>query len=89
VLVSRAAKILRAQRVLHMHALGAAVERCADVALAVQTRLGPKAVVLAPSTGTVVVVDDYEPLVPGYPMRTRQRSKNALHVTITLTDEYC
>lgn len=88
VLVSRAAKRLRAERVLRLHALGAALERCADVALAVQAQLGEDVVEVAVATETVVVYDDYEPLVPGYPTRTKQRAKNALHVTLSLTDNY-
>lgn len=88
VLVSRAVKRLRAERVLRLHALGAALERCADVALAVQAQLGEDVVELATTTETVVVYDDYEPLVPGYPARTKQRSKNALHVTLSLTEKY-
>lgn len=88
VLVSRAVKRLRAQRVLRLHALGAALERCADVALEVQAQLGEDVVELATATETVVVYDDYEPLVPGYPARTKQRSKNALHITLSLTDNY-
>lgn len=88
VLVSRAIMLLRSQKVVHLHALGAALERCADVALAIQARLGDDAVVLSPTTDTVVVYDDYEPLVPGYPARTRKRSKNALHITVSLTDGF-
>lgn len=88
VLVSRAVKRLRVQRVVRLHALGAALERCADVALAVQAQLGKDVVELGTTTETVVVYDDYEPLVPGYPARTKKRSKNALHVTLSLTDKY-
>jgi Alba len=88
VLVSRALKCLRAHRVVRLHALGAALQRCADVALVVQEKAGVGAVVLAPTTDTVFVIDDYEPLVPGYPARSRRRPKSALHVTVTATKEF-
>lgn len=87
-LVARCLRSLRARRHVRLHSLGAALQRCADVALAVQNKAGADAVVIAPITGTVFVVDDYEPLVPGYPAQTRQRAKNALHVTITATDRF-
>jgi hypothetical protein len=88
-LVARVFAVLRKGTPAHLHALGAALQRCADVALAVQDSAGgPEMVVLAATTATVVVVDDFEPLVPGYPARTLRRSKSALHVTVTSTSKY-
>lgn len=87
-LVARCLRSLRVRRHVQLHSLGAALQRCADVALAVQDKAGVDAVTIAPITGTVFVVDDYEPLVPGYPVRTKQRAKNALHVTIKATEKF-
>jgi hypothetical protein len=88
-LVARVFAVLRKGTPAHLHALGAALQRCADVALAVQDAAGgPEMVVVVATTATVVVVDDFEPLVPGYPARTRRRSKSALHVTVTSTSKF-
>jgi hypothetical protein len=88
-LVARSLALLRRGLPAKLHALGAALQRCVDVALAVQDAAGgPDAVVLATTTETVDVVDDFEPLIPGYPARTLRRSKNALHVTISRTSKF-
>lgn len=82
-LVSRAMSLLKRGSEARLHALGAALQRCVDVALAVQKAAGPDTVVLSPTTSTVIVIDDYEPIVPGYPARTRKRAKNALQIVIS------
>lgn len=46
---------------VHLHALGAAMSRCCDLALAIEQDFG-KRVVLSVQTGTAPVVDEYQPL---------------------------
>jgi hypothetical protein len=65
--------------------MGAALPRCADLAMSVQRAAVPGAVIVSASTETVYVVDDFTPLLPGYPIRTRERPKNVLHISLTPT----
>lgn len=44
-----------------MRAMGAAITRCCDVALATQNDVG-NSVTMSVETGTISVVDDFEPL---------------------------
>jgi hypothetical protein len=87
-LISRVEKLLGRGTTAHLHGMGAALKRCADVAMAVQRAAAPGGVVVSARTETVYVIDDFMPLVPGYPIRTRERPKNVLHVLLTPTALY-
>jgi hypothetical protein len=87
-LISRVQALLRRGSTVHLHGMGAALPRCVDVAMSVQRAAVPGGVVVSASTETVYVVDDFTPLVPGYPIRTRERPKNVLHVSLTPTKQF-
>jgi hypothetical protein len=87
-LMSRVQSLLRRGSEAHLHGMGAALTRCADVAMAVQRAAGAGAVTISVTTGTIYVIDDFTPLVPGLPARTRKRAKNVLHIVIKPTENF-
>lgn len=70
-----------------IHAMGAAITKACDLALAVQSQSNGH-VVLDTKTDSVQVFDDYTPLKPNLPMVTKRRIKSAVHITITTTPQY-
>lgn len=62
-LIGRCVRLLDKGDAPTLHAMGAAIEGACEVALAVKARARGE-VVVGVKTGTVVVVDDYEPIVP-------------------------
>lgn len=67
-----------------IHGLGAAVNKAVDIANKVlQTHSG--SVQVSVNTSSVVLVDDYEPLVPDLAPVSQIRLNSAIHVTLTTT----
>lgn len=65
-----------------LHGMGAAMTRCCDIALSVQRDYGNR-VSLSVDTGTISVVDDFEPLV-------EVRSTLAqIHASLIILNEKC
>jgi len=67
-----------------IHALGAAVEKGIDLALWIQEH-APERVGLGPTTDSVKIVDDFEPLYDGLAPLSRVRINSAVHIRIIKT----
>ena len=67
-----------------IHGLGVAVNKAVDIANKVlQAHSG--SVHVSVNTSSVVLVDDYEPLVPDLPPISQIRMSSAIHLTLTVT----
>ncbi|KAJ8901958.1 hypothetical protein NDN08_004160 [Rhodosorus marinus] len=92
-LVSRVEALLRARErkkkacVVVLHAAGAAIQRCADVALEVQKRAQQrgKEAYLNPQTSTTIAIDEFEPLEPNLQWMTTKRLISVLKVEISIS----
>jgi len=70
-----------------VHAMGAAINKACDLALAVERECNGN-VEIGMKTDSVQVFDDYTPLKRDLPMVTKRRIKSAVHITITTTAQY-
>ena len=75
----------KGERELHIHGLGAAINRALNLALQLEAR-GLGTLQLAISTATVDLVDDIEPLCDEEDFDTRERSNSAVHIRVFRTE---
>ena len=82
-LLSRARKVVVSPKFdeLHVHGMGAAMDVAVRLVLALRDEY-PNALILSPRTSSVMLVDDYEPLVEGLPPITRTRFTSKLTFTV-------
>ena len=66
---------------VNIHGMGAAVDAAIKVSLQIEEEMGGK-VVCSPTTSTVSLIDEYQPLLPHLPPVTQVRNNSAIHVKI-------
>lgn len=69
---------------LHIHGLGAAINRAMNLALQLQEK-SMGSIQLAVNTSTVELVDDYEPMNDDAEPESRERNNSAVHIKLFRT----